>query len=68
VLAKALEFYRGKGKGYLGIHSNPVVRENSMKAELKLLMRDIVMEVVENWNIIKKFNVEETPMGTPSNS
>ena len=42
VFAKALEFYRGKIKGFLGVHEDPDVRENSMKAELKLLIRDII--------------------------
>lgn len=42
MFAKALEFYKGKIKGFLGIHEDEEVRENAMKADLKLLIRDII--------------------------
>jgi len=43
----------------LGIHQDQNVRENAMKAELKLLMSNIIAEVVENWQIINKMDDNE---------
>lgn len=37
-----------------------------MKAELKLLMRDIINEVVENWNIMKRMNEENNTIAKPN--
>mgnify|MGYP001571966130 CR=1 FL=1 len=42
MFAKALEFYKGKIKGFLQVPEDQEVRENSMKADLKLLIRDII--------------------------
>lgn len=50
VFARALEFYRGKIKGFKGIHEDIEFRENTMKAELKLLIKDIIQDMINKWN------------------
>jgi hypothetical protein len=52
VFARALEFYKGKVKGFKGIHEDIEVRETTMKAELKLLIRDIISEMIAKWNVM----------------
>ena len=39
IFARALDFYRGKIKGFKGVSEDKELRENTMKAELKLLIR-----------------------------
>ena len=52
MFARALEFYNGKVKGFKGIHEDSEVRETTMKAELKLLIRDIISEMIAKWNVL----------------
>mmetsp|Transcript_39648 Transcript_39648/g.38222 ORF Transcript_39648/g.38222 Transcript_39648/m.38222 type:complete len:222 (-) Transcript_39648:766-1431(-) len=54
VFAKALEFYKGKIKGFVGVPEDQEVREYSMKAELKLLIRDMIQETVAKFNVISQ--------------
>lgn len=51
VFAKALDFYRGNIKGFLGVIEDQDVREHAMKADLKLLIRDIISEMASKWRI-----------------
>lgn len=52
MFAKALEFYRGKIKGFVGVHEDQDVRENFMKADLKLLIREIIKDSVAKFNVL----------------
>lgn len=42
-----MDIYRGKIKGYAGIPDFNNVREISLKADLKLLIREIICQVIE---------------------
>ena len=42
VFARALAIYKGQVKGLAGVPETTEVRESLMKAELKLLIRDIM--------------------------
>ena len=47
VFSRALNIYKGKVKGYQGLHDNTFLRENFLKADLKLLVKDIIFQVIE---------------------
>jgi hypothetical protein len=42
VFLRALELFKGRVKGYLGLIDNQYLRENFLRAELKLLVREIL--------------------------
>lgn len=47
VFSRALNIYKGKVKGYQGLPDNTYLRENFLKAELKLLVKEIIYQVIE---------------------
>ena len=47
VFSRAISIYKGKVKGYRGLLDNSLLRENLLKAELKLLVKEIIQQVVE---------------------
>lgn len=47
VFSRAISIYKGKVKGYRGLLDNSFLRENLLKAELKLLVKEIIQQVVE---------------------
>lgn len=50
IFAKALAIYQGKIKGYSGVSEDKEFRENILKADLKLLIKEIMCDVIEKWN------------------
>jgi hypothetical protein len=42
VFLRALELYKGRVKGYRGLIDNAYLRESFLKAELKLLAKEII--------------------------
>jgi len=42
VFSRAISIYNGKVKGYRGLLDNSFLRENLLKAELKLLVKEII--------------------------
>ena len=44
---RALELYKGKVKGYQGLIDNTYLRENFLRAELKLFVKEIIQGVIE---------------------
>jgi len=47
VFSRALDVQRGKVKGFAGIPDNMEIRNLMLKAELKLIIRDIIIQVIE---------------------
>jgi len=47
VFLRALELYKGKVKGYQGLIDNTYLRENFLRAELKLFVKEIIQGVIE---------------------
>jgi hypothetical protein len=47
VFSRAISIYKGKVKGYRGLQDNSFLRENFIKGELKLLVKEIIQQVVE---------------------
>lgn len=47
MFSRAISIYKGKVKGYRGLLDNGFLRENMLKAELKLLVKEIIQQVVE---------------------
>jgi hypothetical protein len=43
VFLRALEIFKGRIKGYQGLVDNAYLRENFLRAELKLLVKEIIM-------------------------
>lgn len=52
IFARALDFYRGKIKGFMGVPEDKEIRENSLKAELKLMIREFILEAIEKQNTL----------------
>lgn len=48
IFLRALEIYKGKVKGYQGLLDNAYLRENFLRAELKLLVKEIIQQVIED--------------------
>lgn len=48
VFLRALEIYKGRVKGYQGLSDNAQMRENFLRAELKLLVKEIIQQVVDD--------------------
>lgn len=46
VFSRALDLYKGKVKGYAGLPDNPREREIKLKGEIKLLVREIIQQVI----------------------
>jgi len=42
VFLRALELYKGRVKGYQGLIDNAFLRENFLRAELKLFVKEII--------------------------
>jgi hypothetical protein len=42
--ARAIDIYTGKIKGFKDVPEEPYVRQESMKAELKLFIRNVITE------------------------
>jgi hypothetical protein len=42
VFLRALELYKGRIKGYQGLIDNEYLRENFLRAELKLFVKEII--------------------------
>ena len=42
VFLRAMEIYKGRVKGYMGLIDNAYLRENFLRAELKLLVKEIL--------------------------
>ena len=51
IFARALAIYQGQIKGYSGVSEDKEFRENILKADLKLLIKDIMCEVIEKWSL-----------------
>jgi len=49
VFARALDIYHGKVKGFKGMIDDNQYRQHLMKADLKLLIKDIINEVIGRW-------------------
>jgi hypothetical protein len=47
VFSRALDVYKGKVKGFAGIPENMDIRDIMLKADLKLIVRDIIVQVIE---------------------
>jgi hypothetical protein len=47
VFSRAISIYKGKVKGYRGLLDHSFLRENILKGELKLLVKEIIQQVVE---------------------
>lgn len=45
---RALELYKGRVKGYQGLIDNAYLRENFLRAELKLFVKEIIQQIVED--------------------
>ncbi len=45
---RAIEIYKGRVKGYLGLVDNAYLRENFLRAELKLLIKEVIQEVIRD--------------------
>ena len=60
VFSRALSIYKGKVKGYSGLPDNAYLRENFLKAELKLLVKEIIYQVIEKTKIINDRRVTQT--------
>lgn len=52
--SRALDFYQGRVKGFQGVPEQAALRHETMKAELKLLIRAIVEEQLEKWADLPK--------------
>lgn len=50
MFARALDIFQGKIKGFQGVSEDKELRENLLKADLKLLIKDIICEVIEKSN------------------
>jgi hypothetical protein len=50
VFSRAINIYKGRVKGYKGLLDNGFLRENLLKGELKLLVKDIILQVIEKTN------------------
>ena len=48
VFLRALEIYKGRVKGYQGLVDNATLRENFLRAELKLLVKEIIQQVIDD--------------------
>lgn len=48
VFLRALELYKGRVKGYQGLIDNAYLRENFLRAELKLFVKEIIQQMVED--------------------
>ncbi len=42
IFLRALEIYKGRVKGYMGLTDNTLLRENFLRAEIKLLIKEII--------------------------
>lgn len=42
VFSRAISIYKGRVKGYRGLLDNAMLRENTIKGELKLLVKEII--------------------------
>jgi hypothetical protein len=47
VFSRAISIYKGRVKGYRGLLDNAMLRENTIKGELKLLVKEIIAQVIE---------------------
>lgn len=47
--SRAIDFYTGKVKGFRNVPEQPEVRQETMKAELKLLIRKIITDQLDKW-------------------
>lgn len=47
VFLRALELYKGRVKGYQGLIDNAYLRESFLRAELKLFVKEIIQQMVE---------------------
>lgn len=47
VFSRAISIYKGRVKGYKGLLDNGFLRENLLKGELKLLVKDIILQVID---------------------
>ena len=47
VFSRALDVYKGKVKGFAGIPDNMNIRDIMLKADLKLIVREIICQVIE---------------------
>lgn len=47
VFSRALDFYRGNIKGYEGVSEDQELRENILKAGLKLTIKDYISEAID---------------------
>lgn len=47
--ARAIDIYTGKIKGFKDVPEEQFMRQESMKAELKLFIRMVVTEQLEKW-------------------
>jgi hypothetical protein len=43
-----LELYKGRIKGYQGLIDNTYLRESFLRAELKLFVKEIIQQIVED--------------------
>jgi len=48
VFLRAIELYKGRIKGYQGLIDNEYLRENFLRAELKLFVKEIIQQIVED--------------------
>ena len=46
VFSRALDLYKGKVRGYAGLPDNSYQRETRLKTEIKLLVREIIHQVI----------------------
>jgi hypothetical protein len=47
---RAIDFYAGKVKGFREVPEEEQLRQESMKAELKLLVRRIITDQLDKWS------------------
>jgi hypothetical protein len=51
--ARAIEIYTGKIKGFKDVPEDQYLRQETMKAELKLFISNVVTEQLEKWSAEK---------------
>lgn len=48
IFLRALEIYKGRVKGYMGLVDNAYMRENFLRAEIKLLLKEVIQQSIED--------------------
>lgn len=55
--ARALDIYHGKVKGLRNVLEDRILREETMKSSLKLYIRTLITDQLDNWNHVSRNSV-----------